>query len=353
MEEFELKALLEKIRRLPSGNEWFEFKEAKKDHAFNNIGKYFSALSNEANLKGQSYGWLIFGVNDTTRDIVGTHYRPDRSGLDSLKLEIANHTGTRLTFTEIYVLLLPEGRVIMFQIPAASQGIPTSWKGHYYGRDGESLVALNIHKIENIRSQSTMYDWSAEICEGATIENLDPEAIKKARTEYKLKNPRLIEEIDEWSDVVFLDNAKVTFEGKITRAAIILLGKEESDYFISPSVVQMTWVLKDRDFLELDYEHFGPPFILRTDELLGKIRNLRYRYMPGNTLFPIEINQYDETVLREALHNCIAHQNYEMCGRITVVENPEDLIFTNLGNFIPETIEQVIYHYSIPAFYRN
>ncbi len=48
----------------------------------NNPGKYFSALGNEANLKGRECGWLVFGVRDNPREIVGSNYRP---ALDRLK----------------------------------------------------------------------------------------------------------------------------------------------------------------------------------------------------------------------------------------------------------------------------
>ncbi|GEB77189.1 AlbA family DNA-binding domain-containing protein [Sporolactobacillus inulinus] len=70
----DLKRILQHLISLPSENEWFEFKEAKKDYTFDKIGQYFSALSNEANLKAQSKGWLVFGVVDKTREIIGTHY---------------------------------------------------------------------------------------------------------------------------------------------------------------------------------------------------------------------------------------------------------------------------------------
>ncbi|RZB34504.1 MAG: hypothetical protein SRB1_00272 [Desulfobacteraceae bacterium Eth-SRB1] len=123
MTKEELSRLLNGLRTLPSETEWVEFKKAKHNYDFSKLGRYFSALSNEANLKGKPCGWLVFGVEDEHRKVVGTYYRSDRSKLDSLKSEIANKTTNRITFIEIHELLLPEGRVIMFQIPAAPQGI--------------------------------------------------------------------------------------------------------------------------------------------------------------------------------------------------------------------------------------
>lgn len=208
MTQEELKKLLDELRALPTETEWVEFKQAKNTFNFNDIGEYFSALSNEANLKGKDCGWLIFGIEDKSRKIINTRFRQDKTDLDSLKTEIANKTTDHITFIEIHVLYLPEGRVIMFQIPAAPRGIPISWEGHYYGRNGESLTALNLQEIEQIRNQGLQYDWSAEICEGATIEDLNTDAIKEARKNYKQKYPVKAADVDNWDNITFLNKVK-------------------------------------------------------------------------------------------------------------------------------------------------
>jgi ATP-dependent DNA helicase RecG len=140
----QLQAKLDELRALPGETEWVEFKHAERNYDFDDLGKYFSALSNEANLKGQPFGWLGFGIRDKTHEIVGTRFRSNRPQLDSLKQEVAVQTTNRLTFEEIHELATPQGRVILFQIPAASRGSPTAWKGHFYGRNGESLGALSL-----------------------------------------------------------------------------------------------------------------------------------------------------------------------------------------------------------------
>ena len=127
-------------------NELVEFKEANKQYDFNKLGKYFSALSNEANLKAQKSAWLVFGIRDKDKMYVNTQFRNNTPSLHSLKSEIANQTTNRITFVEIYEINNSQGRVILFEIPAAPQGIPIAWKGHYYARDGETLQALNLEK---------------------------------------------------------------------------------------------------------------------------------------------------------------------------------------------------------------
>jgi len=350
MNQEEWMKILDESLKLPRETEWVEFKEAATSFDFHKLGKYFSALSNESNLKRQPCGWLVFGVTNR-KAIVGSSFRPQRAHLDSLKGEIGGHTTGNLTFIEIHELKLPEGRVVMFQIPPAPRGQPIAWKGHFYGRYGDETGALSLQKLELIRKQTG--DWSSEICPAASMDDLDPAAIKKARHEFKSKNPKLAEDADQWDDATFLNKARLARHGKITRAAIILLGREEAEHFLLPAQAQITWVLKDDKGREKDYVHFGPPFILNVEKVLSKIRNLNYRYLPDGTLFPIEITQYDPWVIREALHNCIAHQNYELHGRINVVESADALLFTNLGSFLPGSVERVIEQDSPPDTYRN
>jgi ATP-dependent DNA helicase RecG len=332
-------------------NEWVEFKEAKAQMDTDDLGKYFSALSNEANLKRQRYGWLVLGV-DNNCNIVGTAWRPTRRSLDELKQEISIHTTEKISFDEIYEILTEEGRVLLFQVPAAGPGLPISWKGHYYGRAASSLGPLNLHELEQIRGQ--MYeDWSAQICEGATLADLDPIAIAKSRVEYTKRNPKLADDIPNWDDRTFLNKAKITIGGKVTRAAILLLGKIESAHYISPAICEMSWIKIDEHGNKQDFQHYGPPFILSVDEIYAKIQNPRYTYSQPGTLFPHEIQKYDPIVIRELLHNCIAHSDYRMRGRIILMESNDKLALINNGHFIPGSIENVLDNAYMPPYYRN
>ena len=347
-----LKETLDYFLSLPAETEWLEYKHASRTYPFDKIGQYFSALSNEARLKNQEAGWLVFGIEDKSHKIVGSRFRPNRPDLDSLKKEIADKTSNASTFIEIHELQLPEGRVIMFEIPRAIPGVPTTWEGHAFGRDGESIGALNFHEQELIRSM-TRADWSGEICQQATLNDLAPDAVARACELFKEKHPKIAGEVAGWDTVTFLNKAKILRNGNITNAAILLLGKEESEHHLSPAIGKISWILRDRDGLEKDYQHFGPPFLLSSDFLFARIRNLTYRYMRDNTLFPTEITQYDSWVIRELLHNCIAHQDYSMQGRISVVEEEESLLFSNMGSFLPQSVENVISFDAPPEYYRN
>jgi len=287
------------------------------------------------------------------RQVVGSNYRLIKPGLDRLKQEISKQTNHLTTFINIYEPIVRDKRVVIFRIPPAVRGIPTTWKGIAFGRIHDALSPLSLQEIERIRKQAVFQDWSSEICKEATINDLAPEAIAFARQNYGKKHPNLVAEIDHWDDITFLNKAKVCLSGSITRAAIILLGKNESEHFISPSVARIIWVLKDSNGIEQDYAHFGPPLLLAVNHVFSRIRNLTYRYISNNFLFPIEILYYDPWVIREGLHNCIAHQDYTLGGHINVIEEPESLLFTNLGDFLPGSVEEVIRRDSPPELYRN
>ena len=353
MTEQALHKKLKQLQSLHAENEIVEFKEAKNGYDFNKLGKYFSALSNEANLQKVNCAWLVFGVENTEHKIVGTSFRNKRIELDSLKKEVADKVSNRITFIDIHEIILEEGRVILFEIPAAPKGLPIAFEGHYYGRDGESLGALNIDELEKIRAQSNVEDWTAAIVIDATIDDLDIDAIKKARIEFAKRNPKYAPEIFTWNDVKFLDKAKLTIKGKITRTALILLGKEESEHYLGSSV-KIRWNLKTVTNQDKSYEVFSIPLILAVDEVYRSIRNLKYVYLRDGTLFPDEFLRYEPFNIREPLNNAIAHQDYSKKGYINVVEFEDDhLVFSNYGSFLPKSIEDVVLRDTPEENYRN
>ena len=335
-------------------SEVVEFKKAENNFDFDDLGKYFSALSNEANLRGLECAWLIFGYDEKKHEIVGTSYKNGEGALNNLKHDFSQHTTDGQTFREIIPIEVDGKRILMFKIPTSPRNIVMKWKGIAYGRDGESLKPLNQSKQDEIRRQTPAPDWSAEIVPDATIDDLDEVAIAKARKMFKKVHSRIpAEEVNRWSTEEFLSKCELMVNGKLTRAAIILLGKMFSDSKLRPAVAEVTWTLRDENQDVVDYEHFSVPFILTVDEILAKIHNLTLREMPGGTLFPDTMKQYDDYTIREALHNCVAHQDYTLRQRINFVENPGFLYYANGGSFIPGTLENALATNGPQRFFRN
>ena len=156
--------------------------------------------------------------------------------------------------------------------------------------------------------------------------------------------------MENWSNEAFLNRAKITQDSNITRAALLLLGKPESTYLLSPHPAQMTWKLEG---VERAYEHFGLPFLLSTSWLYKKIRNIQLRLLPNDELLPHEVSKYDQKIILEALHNCIAHQDYTRNSRIIVTEQQDKLVFENEGSFFEGKPEDYILCEKTPRRYRN
>lgn len=351
----DLQNKLDELLRLDSETEWVEFKHNNEKP--DEIGEYLSAISNGAALHGKKSGYIVWGVEVGTHKVCGTTFQPKRKKVGGEELEnwLLRLLNPRIDFT-IHEFLRGGLPVVLFEIQAANS-MPVRFRQEGFIRVGSYKKKLKDfpekeRKLWHILSR-THEDWSAHVVESGVLVDLDPQAVQFARVQYQKKYPHQTAELSGWDDATFLNKAKVCIGGKLTHTALLLLGKEESTHFLSPAQARITWVLRDENNIEKDYQHFTAPLILASDQLLGKIRNLTVRHLPSGTLFPHEITQYDPWVLRETLHNCIAHQDYSAGGRINVVETPESLLFNNLGSFIPGTVEEMIRSDAPPEVYRN
>lgn len=333
-------------------DETVEFKEANDNYSTDKIGKYVSALSNEANLAGLDSAWLVFGVRNSTREVVGTEYRTDRKRLDSTKKQVFDGTVPNLSLRGIHEVDHPNGRVIIFEIPAAPQGVPIAWKGHYYARVGENLEPLSIEKIDAIRAEESLFDWTAQIVEDAELSDLSAEALAKAREAFKEKNSSRIdpEAVDGWSDREFLSHLGLVTRRGVTRAAILLLGKPESAYLLNPNPAEITWRIMGE---ERAYEHFTIPFVLSTAQLYGRIRNYKIRLLAPGELIQREVEKYEQGTVLEAIHNCLAHQDYTQYARVIVLEYEDRLEFISQGSFYEGDPDEYAIDPHLPRRYRN
>ncbi len=219
----------------------------------------------------------------------------------------------RINF-EIFEFIFKSLHITLIRIPAA-KGQPTDFKKIPYIRIGSNKTDLrNFPDLIRILLYNTREDWSAKIIENATLSDLDPEALKLARYKFKERNAKaeFADKIDSWDDVTLLDKAKVTINGKITNTTIILLAKEEASHYMLPAVAQITWKLEGE---EKGYEHFGTPMLLGTTKVMQRIRNIKYNFFPDNELLATTVNKYETRSILEALHNCIAHQDYSLHSR--------------------------------------
>ena len=355
MNTADLTALLDRLRAEPRESEWLEFKANRYEPQA--IGEYLSALANSACLLGKPRGYLVFGIADGTHAVVGTAFDPQAEngqGNQLMPLWLALGLHPNVGF-EIHTWQYQGQRVVLFEVHPAFDR-PVEFYGKAFVRNGSSKTALAKYPEKERAIWSRRVDWSAQVCEQATLADLDPLAIAEARRQFAEKNktkPDRLAELAAWDDATFLNKAKLTVRGSVTHAALLLLGREESSSLLAPAVARISWILKNERNEELDYEHFGPPLLLNVDKVLARVRNLTVRELPDGTLFPVELTQYDPWVIREALHNCIAHQDYGLRGRVQVVETPHALLLTNVGGFLPGRVEAVIDQDAPLEIYRN
>lgn len=358
-------ALLEHLldiarRRKEAGEtEWLEFKtnisESHSSITYEGVGKYISGISNVACLKDKAYGYLVLGIQDSTWDIVGTNLRMAEAKISNQDYELwlRKNLSPMISF-EIEEFDYNGNHIVMFIIPATNSE-PVNFKGEAYLRVGSNLTKLKDFPDYIRKIYHSQNDWSGEIIDEATFDDLDPEAIAKAREWYANKHEHLREDMKTWDDVTFLNKARITKKGKITNTAILLLGKPESEHLISPAIARIRWILKDSNGNERDYSIETCPFVLAVSRIFSKIRNLKYRYMNPALLelVPDELETYDPFTIREALNNAIAHQDYSYHGMINVIEHEDRLIFSNVGGFIPDNIHNVLQNDAPEERYRN
>lgn len=312
---------------------------------------YVSAI---ANMRG---GNLIIGVEDKILNIIGIQNYHDYTP-ENLPARLTGNCSNLVT-EGLYVDALTAtdtGKTVwILHIPKHAPRKPVLAHKQAWQRIGDNLVKLTSEREAAILSEplGNIEDWSAVTLPDASIDDLDAGAISVARENFGSKFPEQAQDINRWDDITFLNKAKVIIKGKITRAAIILLGKSESEHFITPAEAKIRWLLKDAKGNDKDYHIESCPLILAVDKIYAKIRNLKYRYIKDGTLFPDEVDQYEPFVIREAINNCIAHQDYTKGGRINVVEVDDQLLFTNLGTFIPGSVERVVKEDAPEEHYRN
>ena len=306
----------EQIASIQKENRHIEFKSNYQDP--DKLGQYISALSNGACLDGKDFGYLYFGVQDKTLEITGTSFDPSKEkakGNQSLELYLRVMISPKINFSIEDFTYQKNGtplRLVVFKIPAAV-GQPTCFKQKSWIRVDSHTTDLapyteRIRKIYNSRT-----DWTAQIIEDATIEDLDKDAIQSAREGYGQRFPDFSETLQTWNDATFLDKAGLTIDGKITRTAMLLVGKPEKAYKLG-HIAQMDWkCFQDGEIIG---QLFTIPFLKTTTELMLKIRNYRIKIYPHNSLIPAEIWKYDIRSILEGLHNCIAHQDYTKDERI-------------------------------------
>lgn len=292
MTEAELHAWLR--QRFPKENEaveWKEFSHLKHcfaNHHGHDLVSYVSAF---ANMEG---GHIVLGVKNLTLEIVGLTdpYSHTPENLPQSLLDNCPNLPSLGLRVEELITTDSQKCVWIVHVPKHSPRQPVIAHKKAWQRVGDSLVELHDDRRQAILAEPLNgADWSACVIAQATLADLDTDALRKAREQFAAKHSTATwsSEVASWSDAVFLDKAKLTINGKITRAALILLGRPEATHLLSPHPAEISWRLAE----ERASEHFGPPFLLTTTQVLQRIRIPNIKLFPANQLLPVELPKYD------------------------------------------------------------
>ena len=312
-------------------DENLEFKKAKNSFNYEKLLRYCAALANEGG------GKLVLGITDEIpRKVVGSQAF---ESLERTKAGIIRDLRFRV---EIEELPHPEGRVVIFHIPSHPLGMPIACKGAYLMRGGEELVGMTPDQLKRIFNQGQP-DFSAEICPGAVLSDISPEAVETFRSFWfrKSGNDARLRQSDEQ----LLRDAELLHDQGITYAALIMFGtKQAATKYLPQAEVVFEYRSAEASISYQQREEFQGGFFAFLGKLwdLINVRNDLQHYQDG--LFIWDIPTFSEEVVREALLNAVSHRDYRLGGSIFVRQFPAKLEIINPGG-LPEGItpDNIIY----------
>ena len=327
--------MIEDLKQLRESEDHIEFKEAKRNYPFAG-GKhvdpkerrrcvlgYIVALANE---KG---GRLVLGMADKMpHTVVGSDFAQDKVG--ELTDEIYERLGIRIEATELY----EDGkRVLVLSVPSRPIGRLLRFEGVPLMRTGESLREMSDAEIFRILSEQEP-DFSAKICEGLAIEDLDKEAIAEMKSQYarKQENPLF----RTYPDEQVLSDLDLLKDGKLNYAALILLGKPEA---IRKYLPQNNIVVEFRMYHSMiQYtarKEFQLPLFIAIDKVWDYINqpasNPLLHYNDGPYIF--DIPSFNKEAIREAILNACCHRSMLIHSDVVIKQYPDSITITNAGGF--------------------
>jgi len=303
-------------------DEHLEFKEAKSRYSFDELAKYCCGLANEGG------GVMVLGVTDKKpRRVVGTQAFRD---LQDTRMRLNDHFRIRIDADEVHH---PDGRVVVFRVPGRPVGTPIAYQGVYWQRIGGSLRAMTPEVLRRIFDEA-IPDFSAQVCPGADLASLNPEAIGRLRAMWRLKSGN--DALDSLGDEQLLADAELIIDGGITYAALILLGCERAlGKHLGQAEVVFEYRSSDTSIPYQDRREYREGFFLYDDDLWTTInlRNEIQQYQEG--LFRWNIPTFGEAVIREGILNAISHREYRLPGSVFVREYPRKVEIESPGGFPP------------------
>ena len=295
--------------------------------------EYLKWICGFANAQG---GTLYIGKDDNG-NVVGVK--------DAKKLleELPNKITTILGIvTPVNLHQTEQGDYI--EIIVDSHPNPVNYKGEYHYRSGSTKQELKGAALDKFLLQKQGKHWDAVSIPNVTVADLKPETFEFFRKR-GLKSKRLDEDVLTDTNEVLLNNLKLTDNGYLKRAALLLFHPDPEKY-VSGAYIKIGFFRTDSDLLFQDEIH-GNLFeqVEKTmDLLLTKYTKAMISY---EGLTRVETYEYPKDALREALLNAVAHKDYTGPYPIQISVYPDKIMIWNYGQ-LPEswTIEDLLNKHS-------
>lgn len=311
-----------------------EFKAAENQFSKDkDLPDYCAALANERG------GKLILGVNNErivvgTKAFIGTYNRLSNELLDKLGIRV-----------DVEELNHPQGRVLIFHVPSRPTGniIKSSGRHTYPMRAGESLVEMDTGTLKRLLNE-TQPDFTAEIVEGLSLDDLSPSAIQLLKEKWAKKSQRA--DYLDFDTEKTLRNLGLRTENGISHAALLLVGKSDAIRKHLPDAeIIFEWRNNPKQTHHDFRKNWRDPFVEIDDEVWKIINdhNIRIPFQEG--FFQREVWGFDEKSIREAVHNAVMHRDYTYKSRsIFIKASPEAFIIESPGGLPPGiTLENILY----------
>jgi len=333
MEDTDFNDLIKDLLSYVDENEWIEFKVNNSNPQ--EIGEYISALSNSSCLHKKKFGYLVYGIENKTKNVVGTKFNPkSKKGNEELENWFSRLLSPRIDF-EIIEGLYKNQKIVVFKVDSA-RASPIKFKGVPYIRIGSCKKKLSEHpgkerKLWDILNHQIFEDEIALDCvsEGNILELLDyPNYFFLMKLELPDNREAIINKFLE-------EGLIVKREGKqaITNLGAILFAKNLDNFpRLGRKKVRIIFYDKSSRINTIKEKEQNKGYAIGFEELINYI----LEQLPSNEIiegaFRKKIEIYPEIAIRELLANILIHQDFSEKGTGPMIEFFQNRVeFTNPG----------------------
>lgn len=331
-----LSGLVAELRKLPNETGWVEFKENYTNPE--DIGEYLSALGNTAALQGKANGYVIWGVKDTTHEVVGTSFKPalTKKGNEDIESWLTRLLSPRLHFH--FYEISHEGKpIVILEMPRA-HGKPVQFQGIEFIRVGSYRQKLKDHpQIE--KDLWRVFDTTPfeELIAISHVDAAEVLSLLDFPTYFELLDQPLPSDQDKIlsrlsGDAMIVPDAAGKWD--ITNLGAVLFARNLDDFKALTRKALRIIVYEGKGRLLSGREQ-----IIRNGYACGFLSTLEQikALLPRKEVVDsrgirIEVPLYPEPAIRELIPNALIHQDFSVTGSGPTIEIFSDRMeITNPG----------------------